>query len=83
MQGLASARAGHLLLSTPLMVNIPSPHVGEGVYCAANFKDYVSEGGSEVAEDEKASVLSRGGNLSAAPLLVSSTQLELMSPTRL
>ena len=67
MEGLAYARADPLLLSTPLVLNILSPRVGEGGYRAADFKDYASEGGSEVAEDEKASVSSRGGNLSAAP----------------
>ena len=55
----------------------------EGGYRAADFKDYASEGGSEVAEDEKAYVASRGDKLSATPLLVSNTQLDLMPPTLL
>ena len=68
MQGLADTRVGPLLLPTPLDVNITSPLVSVEGYFALDFKDYASEGGSEAAEDEKASVLSRGGHLSVAPL---------------
>ena len=83
MQGLADARAGPLLLSTSLVVNIPSPRVGEGGIVRRISKIMYLKVDPKLLKTRRPLCPPGEVTYRLPPLLVSNTQLDLMSPTRL